>query len=212
MCLVFEKRFFLIGESLFRVDFYGLFSSVWWVVGELGFGVRLKSAETFFVCMAYIPSYRPKTLSLGPLETEIIYILWQLGSTSATAVHQHILEDIDRELTYSSVSTVLKRLMKKGWVACDRKGISLEAGKKRVHIWSTLVSREQSEILRAHDQLHRFLAVGSPDIVAAFADSLDDESMAQIDAIAQKVKSARIARDSAAVNEPDCSTAQAQES
>ncbi|MEL7227219.1 MAG: BlaI/MecI/CopY family transcriptional regulator, partial [Cyanobacteria bacterium J06576_12] len=59
--------------------------------------------------MPLFPPYRPKTLSLGPLEAEIVEILWQLGSTSATAVHQHILTDINRELTYSSVSTVLKR-------------------------------------------------------------------------------------------------------
>ena len=136
--------------------------------------------------MAYSPPHRPKTLSLGPLEAEIVEILWQLGPTSATAVHQHILEDVDRELTYSSVSTVLKRLIKKGWVACDRQN--------RVHIWTVLVSKGQAAILRAHEQLHRFLAVGSPEIVAAFADSLDDDSMDQMAAIAQKFQAARQAR------------------
>ncbi|MEL7330999.1 MAG: BlaI/MecI/CopY family transcriptional regulator [Cyanobacteria bacterium J06560_2] len=136
--------------------------------------------------MPLFPPYRPKTLSLGPLEAEIVEILWQLGSTSATAVHQHILTDINRELTYSSVSTVLKRLIKKGWVACDRQN--------RIHIWRALVSQRESEILQAHDQLHQFLAVGSPEIVAAFADELDDASLAQMDAIAQKIQAARQAR------------------
>lgn len=131
--------------------------------------------------------HRPKTLSLGPLETEIVEILWRLGPTSATAVHQYILEDINRELTYSSVSTVLKRLIKKGWVACDRTS--------KIQIWSTRLSQKQAEILMAQEQLQRFLAVGSPDIVAAFADTLDDDSLAQIDAIAQKIQAARAARD-----------------
>ena len=143
-------------------------------------------AVSYSVRMAHFPPYQPKTLSLGPLETEIVEILWQLGPASVTAVHHHILEDIDRELTYSSVSTVLKRLKKKGWVECDRAG--------RVHIWRSLISRQQSEILTAHEQLHRFLAVGSPEIVAAFADSLDDDSLAQMDAIAQKIQAARQAR------------------
>ena len=129
----------------------------------------------------------PNTLSLGPLETEIVEILWLLGPTSATAVHQHILQDIDRELTYSSVSTVLKRLVKKGWVSCDRT--------KKIQIWQTRLSQQQAEILTAQEQLHRFLAVGSPEIVAAFADTLDDDSLAQMDAIAQKIKAARAARD-----------------
>jgi predicted transcriptional regulator len=66
-----------------------------------------------------------------------------------------------------------------------------------VHIWRSLVSQQQATILKAHEQLHRFLAVGSPEIVAAFADTLDDESLAQMDAIAQKIKEARQARDAA---------------
>ncbi|MEM6449846.1 MAG: BlaI/MecI/CopY family transcriptional regulator [Cyanobacteria bacterium P01_D01_bin.105] len=142
--------------------------------------------------MVLFPPYRPQNLSLGPLESEIVEILWMLGPTSATAVHQHILEDIDRELTYSSVSTVLKRLMKKGWVSCDRK--------KRVHIWETLISQDQAKILKAHEQLHRFLAVGSPEVVAAFADTLDDESLAQMDAIAKKIQAARQLREDAEGN------------
>ena len=134
-----------------------------------------------------LPLYQPKNLSLGPLEAEIVEILWLLGPASATAIHQHILEDIERELTYSSVSTVLKRLIKKGWVSCDRK--------ERVHIWKALVSRRSAAILKARQQLHQFLAVGSPEIVAAFADTLDDDSLDQLDAIAQKVQAARIARE-----------------
>ncbi len=137
--------------------------------------------------MASLPPYQPKTLSLGPLEAEIVEILWQIEPTSVTAIHQHILADIDRELTYSSVSTVLKRLAKKGWVACD--------SSDRLHVWRSLISPQQAEILKAHERLHRFLAVGSPDIVAAFADTLDDESLAQIEAIALKIKAARAARE-----------------
>lgn len=139
--------------------------------------------------MAPLPPYQPKTLSLGPLEAEIVEILWQMEPTSATAIHRHILADIDRELTYSSVSTVLKRLAKKGWVASDHR--------ERVHVWRSLISPQQAEILKAHERLHRFLAVGSPDIVAAFADTLDDDSLAQIEAIAQKIQAARQAREQA---------------
>jgi predicted transcriptional regulator len=149
--------------------------------------------------MAPFLPHQPKTLSLGPLETEILEILWQLGPTSVTAIHQFILADIDRELTYSSVSTVLKRLRKKGWVSRDAKSSALDNcsdnRQSRVHIWRSLISRQQASILQAHEQLHRFLAVGSPEIVAAFADTLDDESLAQIDAIAQKIKEARQMRD-----------------
>ncbi len=143
--------------------------------------------------MAAFPPYQPHNLTLGPLEAEIVEILWLLGPASATAIHQHILADIDRELTYSSVSTVLKRLMKKGWVGCEKVS-GAETGKGRVYVWRSLISQAQADILRAHEQLHRFLAVGSPEIVAAFADTLDDTSLAQLDAIAQKIQAARQAR------------------
>lgn len=136
--------------------------------------------------MSISPLNKPKTLSLGPLEAEIVGILWELGAASATAVHIHILKDADRELTYSSVSTVLKRLVKKGWVACNRQG--------RIHIWQVQFSKREAEILQAQEQLRQFLAVGSPEIVAAFADELDDASLAQMDAIAQKIQAARKAR------------------
>ncbi|MEL6554120.1 MAG: BlaI/MecI/CopY family transcriptional regulator [Cyanobacteria bacterium J06621_11] len=136
--------------------------------------------------MSISPPNKPKTLSLGPLEAEIVSILWAIGPTSATAVHQQILTDIDRELTYSSVSTVLKRLVKKGWVSCDRQG--------RIHIWQVRISQREAEIFQAQEQLRQFLAVGSPEIVAAFANELDDASLEQMDAIAQKIQAARQAR------------------
>ena len=151
--------------------------------------IRFNLDSTVATAMAPLPPYQPKTLSLGPLEAEIIEILWQMEPTSVTAIHQHILTDIDRELTYSSVSTVLKRLAKKGWVTCDQGD--------RVHVWRSLISPQQAEILKAHERLHRFLAVGSPDIVAAFADTLDDDSLAQIEAIAQKIQAARESREQA---------------
>jgi len=137
--------------------------------------------------MAPLPDYRPKQLSLGPLEAEILQMSWELGSVTVKDVHERILADPDRELAYTSVTTVLRRLTEKGWLACDKKG--------RVFSWRPLVSRSEAQALLAHEQLHRFLAVGNPDIVAAFADSLDSASCAQLEAIAQKIQAARRARE-----------------
>jgi predicted transcriptional regulator len=58
-----------------------------------------------------------------------------------------------------------------------------------------LLSQEQAQILQAHDQLQKFLAVGNPDIIAAFADSLDQASLEQLDAIAQRLQAIRAARE-----------------
>ncbi|MEA5604046.1 BlaI/MecI/CopY family transcriptional regulator [Nostoc sp. UHCC 0252] len=137
--------------------------------------------------MAPLPDYRPKQLSLGPLEAEILNIIWELGSATVKDVHDRILTDPNRELAYTSVTTVLRRLTDKGWLACDKK--------ERAFYWRPMLSKQQSEVIKAHEQLQRFLAVGNPDVVAAFADSLDEAASEQIEAIAKRIQSARQARE-----------------
>lgn len=137
--------------------------------------------------MTHFPEHRPKHLSLGPLESEILEILWSLGTTTTKAIHEQILSDPDRELAYASVTTVLQRLTQKGWVRCDRSG--------RSFLWHPLLSRHQAQTLRAYDRLHQFLSVGNPDVVATFADHLDQASVEQLQAIAARVRAARQAKE-----------------
>ncbi|MGV0023973.1 BlaI/MecI/CopY family transcriptional regulator [Phormidesmis priestleyi] len=137
--------------------------------------------------MVSLPNHRPKQLSLGPLEAEILQIIWDLGSVTVKDVHDRILADPDRELAYTSVTTVLNRLTKKGWLACDKQNRSFS--------WRPLLSKGEAKALQAYEQLNQFLAVGNPDVVAAFADSLDQASVEQLEAIAQKLQAARQARE-----------------
>jgi predicted transcriptional regulator len=137
--------------------------------------------------MSPLPDYRPKQLSLGPLEAEILNILWDLGSATVKDIHDRILSNPERELAYTSVTTVLRRLTQKGWLTCDRR--------ERSHRWRPLVSRAEAQALRTYAQLQEFLAIGTPDVVAAFADSLDTASIEQLDAIAQRLNAARQARE-----------------
>ena len=137
--------------------------------------------------MTPLPNYRPKQLSLGPLEAEILNIIWELSSATVKDVHERILSDPDRELAYTSVATVLRRLTEKGWLKCDREG--------RTFYWQPMISRQQAQVIEAHEKLHRFLAVGNLDVVAAFADSLDSASVEQLEAISQRIDAARRARE-----------------
>ncbi len=136
--------------------------------------------------MASLPHHRPRQLSLGPLETEILEIIWDLGEVTVKDVHERILADPDRELAYASVTTVLNRLTQKGWLACDRQN--------RSFTWRPLMTRNQAQTLRAYEQLNQFLAVGNPDVVAAFADELDQASVEQLQAIAAKLRQLRQAK------------------
>jgi predicted transcriptional regulator len=137
--------------------------------------------------MAPLPPYRPKKLSLGPLEAEILEIIWNLKVATVKNVHEQILQDPDRELAYTSVTTVLQRLTSKGWLKCSKKG--------KAFSWQPLLSREQAQVLRSYEQLNGFLAVSNPDVVAAFADSLDTASLEQIEAIASRLNNIRRQRE-----------------
>ena len=139
--------------------------------------------------MNSLPKYRPKQLNLGPLESEIVALIWQLGIPSAKEIHDQILTDPDRDLTYPSVMTVLRRLEQKGWVACRK-----DPAGGRLLFWEALITKEAAHSLEAYQQLQRFLAVGDADVVAAFAADLDRSSVDKIEAIANRLKAMRQAR------------------
>ncbi|HEY9692303.1 MAG TPA: BlaI/MecI/CopY family transcriptional regulator [Oculatellaceae cyanobacterium] len=137
--------------------------------------------------MSPLPEHRPSQLSLGPLESEILHLIWSLGTATVKDIHDRLLADPDRELAYTSVTTVLNRLTQKGWLVCDRS--------ERTFKWQPLLSQQEAQAIQAHHQLQQFLAVSNPDVVAAFADSLDVKSLDQLEAIAQRLKAARQARE-----------------
>jgi predicted transcriptional regulator len=137
--------------------------------------------------MTPLPKYRPKQLSLGPLESEILNIIWDSKKLSATDIHDRILTNPDRELAYGSVMTVVRRLEQKGWIDCQKEGRSLH--------WQARISREEAQALTAYHQLNRFLEIGNADIVAAFANDLDCASMDKLEAIAARLKTMRQSRE-----------------
>ena len=144
--------------------------------------------------MAPLPRHRPRQLSLGPLEAEILAIIWARGSATVKEIHDHILADPDRDLTQASVTTVLQRLAEKGWLRREAKPKGEGGRTRRVYCWQPTVSQQEANVLAAHQQLQSFLAVGSPDLVAAFADSLDIAELDQLDAIADRLRALRDAR------------------
>ncbi|MEM8676486.1 MAG: BlaI/MecI/CopY family transcriptional regulator [Cyanobacteria bacterium P01_G01_bin.67] len=137
--------------------------------------------------MASLPPHRPKKLSLGPLESEILGIVWNLKVATVKNVHEQILQDPERELAYTSVTTVLQRLTQKGWLKCSKRG--------RAFSWQPLISREQAQALNSYEKLNGFLAISNPDVVASFADSLDTASLERIEAIASRLNSIRRQRE-----------------
>jgi predicted transcriptional regulator len=139
--------------------------------------------------MSALPNYRPLKLSLGTLESEILSIIWDMGTVTARDILEKILVNPDRELANASVMTVLNRLAKKGWISSEKKG--------KIFHWQALISRSESQTLNAYHQLNSFLEVGNADIVAAFADQLDQAAQDRLEAIAQRLKDIRTAKEKA---------------
>ena len=137
--------------------------------------------------MSFLPEYQPEKLSLGFLEQEILNIVWDLDGASAKDIHDKILENPERELAYASVMTVLQRLMKKGWLTYEKKG--------RAFYWQSLVSRQEAQAIKSHEQLNNFLAISNPEVVASFAGELDNASIEQIEAIANRLSRIRQQRE-----------------
>lgn len=137
--------------------------------------------------MPPLPEHRPEKISLGPLEREILEIIWELRTVTVKDVHNRILSDPDRELAYASVTTILKRLTQKGWLCCTKN--------QRAFCWQPLVSKTEAKAIIAYQQLQNFLAVANPEVVASFADSLDVASLEQLDAIAARIEAVRRQRE-----------------
>lgn len=137
--------------------------------------------------MSPLPQYRPHKLSLGSLETEILEILWDLEKATVKQIHDCILSDLERELAYASVTTVLNRLTKKGWLKCCKQN--------KAFSWEPLVSREQTNTLRACEQLQQFLAISNPNMVASLVDSLDTTSLERLELIAANLQAIRHQRE-----------------
>lgn len=137
--------------------------------------------------MVPLPHSRPQQLSLGPLEREIVEIIWELGIVTVKDVHDRILSDPDRELAYASVATILNRLTQKKWLTCNKQ--------ERTYLWQAAISATEAQTLQAYEHLNQFLAVGNPDIVAAFADNLDRASIERLESIAQRLQAIRTAQE-----------------
>ena len=141
--------------------------------------------------MAPLPRHRPHQLSLGPLEREILEIIWAQGSATVREIHDSILADPDRDLSQASVTTVLHRLVKKGWLQRQPGGKAAEGRARSVYHWLPTVSQDEARVLAAHDQLKQFLALGQPALVASFADSLDRADLQQLEEIADRLRHLR---------------------
>jgi predicted transcriptional regulator len=59
---------------------------------------------------------------LGPLETEIMQILWKEGASTVKKVHRKLAQQ--RDIAYTTVMTTMSRLADKGMLQRERDGLA----------------------------------------------------------------------------------------
>src|SRR5579884_1259679 len=89
---------------------------------------------------------RRDRFTFGPLEMEILEILWRRGRSSVRQVAQ----DLGRPLAYTTVMTTLDRLFKKGLLVREKS--------ERAFLYAPSQSRQQWEEARAGHWLSGFLS------------------------------------------------------
>ncbi len=123
-------------------------------------------------------------MSLGELQADILGVLQKLGKASARDVLKELGEK--RQLAYTTVSTVLDRLYRKGLVRRSR--MLGRGGVKYVYTYAPTVDARASLVQRA---LSRLVSAFGPSIVPTIYDSLEQISKEEITDLKRKVARAR---------------------
>ena len=118
-------------------------------------------------------------LPLGPLEREVIEILWARGRSSV----REVVQDLPRPLAYTTVMTTLDRLFKKGLLQRERSD--------RAFVYSPALSRREWERKRAGAWLSRFLTAHESSsrelLVSSLLDAVGQHDEALLDELERQV-------------------------
>ena len=86
---------------------------------------------------------RPSLTPLGETEMEVLHHVWDLGEASVADVHERILDE--RDVAYTTVMTVMKKLADKGYLTYHKEG--------RSYIYAP--DRQPNDV--QHSLLHRLM-------------------------------------------------------
>lgn len=123
-------------------------------------------------------------MSLGDLQADILGALQKLGKASARDIMKEI--ESKREVAYTTVSTVLDRLYRKGLVR--RSKINGRGGMKYLYYSASSADMQVNLVQRALNQL---VNAFGPSIVPTIYDSLERISNEETDELKRKVEKAK---------------------
>jgi predicted transcriptional regulator len=127
--------------------------------------------------MGSVRSRKPKPLrkELTAVELEMMNIIWRIGPCSVARVLEQLRPQ--RELAYTSVSTIVRILEQKGYVTSEKEG--------RGHLYEAAVSKEIYQALSLK-QLVSNVFDGAPSVLVQRlldSETLTSQELAQIKAL-----------------------------
>ncbi len=132
---------------------------------------------------------------LGPLEFKLVRILWKSGAASAREVQTRYNQRHSKPLAYTTVMTLLTRLVEKGVLSVDRT--------RQPYEFKSQVSREQLLRQRVQDFVDLFFEGQAVDLAVRLVEEgpLSQESIQRLEEILQR-RSAQQAESNESEEEP----------
>ncbi len=124
----------------------------------------------------------PGSLGLGPLEAQLMEILWTAGECSV----RYVAERLERKPAYTTVMTTLDRLFKKGLL--DRRT------SKRAFLYVPCLSREEWERRCVGDLVARLLAGSQPApdlLLSSLVDTVGQHDVDLLEELKEKIRRKR---------------------
>jgi predicted transcriptional regulator len=123
-----------------------------------------------------------QSLALGPLELSVMEVVWQAGTCNV----RDVVQQLDRELAYTTIMTTMDRLYKKGLL--DRTKC------ERAFIYSARIAKNDWERQRTDDLLAGFLAGTQPSremLISCLVDAVGEHDPDLLDKLEAKIQSKR---------------------
>jgi len=118
---------------------------------------------------------------LGELELEIMTIVWEREPVSVSDVLTTLAEK-KRDLAYTTIMTVMGRLVEKGWLTAEKRG--------RAHFYRAVRSRHDAEAEAVGEVVRALLQDFGEVAVAQFVKELDEIDPTQLARLAELAREA----------------------
>jgi predicted transcriptional regulator len=123
----------------------------------------------------------PLETLLGPLEQEVMEVMWRLSDATVRDVHGELAED--RSIAYTTVMTTMTRLATKGLLQRDTAGLA--------HRYRPAISRDRYAQSAVGDVLSWLLDRYPEPAAAYLAEAVDEVDGVSLDALRQAVERRR---------------------